>query len=801
MTSALDLSWHLVVTEAGRFALPSEVSGDRLPASAPGTAAGALAEAGLWSPGTPLKLHDKDVWYRATVPATGRFTLDLAGLATIAEVYLGDTCLLTSRNAYRRHRLPLDLAAGDSLSIAFRALAPHLQVKGPRARWRVPMIPEQGLRLVRTPLIGHMPGWTPPVDIVGPFRACTLLPQAPFEIVSCTTRMDGSTGHVQIVIRLINDEAATFHCGKFKEKLAQNGDIYSANISIPDAPLWWPHTHGPQPLLPLALTVGDTRIDIGHAGFRTIESNSESGFGLTVNGEAVFCRGAVWTEADPIGLGASRAVYEPFLVKAREAGMNMIRVGGTMIPPGRAFYEVCDELGLMVWQEFPFANFDYPIADPDFRAEVEAESADLLSTIGTAPSLTVLCGGSEAAQQAAMMGLPSDRWPGPLYDEVLPAIAARHRPDVPYVPNSPSGGPLPFLPNAGVGHYYGVGAYKRPLEDARRAAVGFAAECLAFSNIPEADHLDRHLPGVPPHDPRWKATVPRDLSASWDFEDVREHYLREVFKVDPDRLRRENLALWLDLGRLVTGHVMAETFAEWRRAAAPTQGALVWTLMDLAPGAGWGLIDSDGTPKPAWHLVRRALQPVQVLLTDEGTNGLSVHLINETADAIAARLELLCLKDGRTPIIRRSHEIELAPRSNVERSAYDLIGAFFDITYAYRFGPPGHDVTVVRLVDATTGTPLSEAFHHPLGLDHNRLQPDVRVTCDIGEVCDMYTEVVLHADAYVPWVHATFPRHSCRHNWLPLVPGHPHRLRLEGTGPVSGTIALPGGRILATLGG
>jgi beta-mannosidase len=346
------------------------------------------------------------------------------------------------------------------------------------------------------------------------------------------------------------------------------------------------------------------------------------------------------------------------------------------------------------------------------------------------------------------------------------------------------------VPNAGIAHYYGVGAYMRPLEDARRAEVTFAAECLAFSNVPDSRTLAEHLPVPAVHHPRWKAAVPRDLSASWDFEDVREHYLGLLFGVDPQRVRREDPALHLDVSRAVTGLVMEATFAEWRRGRSPTRGALVWTLSDLVPGAGWGVIDSTGRPKPAWYALKRAFRPVGVTLTDEGTNGLSIHLLNDGPAPVEAELSLVCLKDGRTPVVARRRAVTLPPRSAGELSAFELIGAFFDVSYAYRFGPPGHDVTVVRLSDAS-GALLAEAVHHPLGIGHPFAAPAISARVEEGPAGP---ELLLATDVYAPLVHVAADRHRPDDDWFPLAPGPEKRLRLRGEGSVSGEILTPGGR-------
>jgi beta-mannosidase len=273
---------------------------------------------------------------------------------------------------------------------------------------------------------------------------------------------------------------------------------------------------------------------------------------------------------------------------------------------------------------------------------------------------------------------------------------------------------LPFHANAGASHYYGVGAYRRPLEDARRAEVRFASECLGFANVPDAVSVARDFGEASLSNPLWDARIPRDWGASQDFEQVRDHYVEALYALDAPELRVGDPAAYLNFGRAAVAEVMEATFAEWRRAGSPTRGGLVWFFKDLWASSGWGVLDWRGEPKSAWHALRRAFRPVQLVLSDEGVNCLMLHLINETAEELEAVVTLECLKDGTTSVVRAERAVTLAPRSTTALPDVDLWGAFFDTTYAYRFGPPSHDVTIASLA-TPAGEILAQAFHFPIG--------------------------------------------------------------------------------------
>lgn len=796
----LDSGWQMMVTEAGEFENPSDASRatGRIDAPVPGTVAAALEAAGRFDRDNPLPLDDKDAWYFLNLEEEpGKVVLRIEGLAGIADVYCNGQLILQSKSMFIAHNVSVDLTGDDELALCFKAMGPELQKKIPRARWRPQMITPAGIRGFRQTLLGRMPGWCPEVHAVGPWRPISLVRENKIgDVKIVATLGEDGVGHLHVSVSE-EAEGAVVSCAGVSAPVC-NG---TAALTIPEVAQWWPRTHGAPVLHNVEIEIDGVTTLIGRTGFRKVEVDhgfDGQGFTLKVNGVPVFCRGAVWTNADVVRLPGAAEDYRPWLERAADAGMNMIRVSGTMVYESDAFYRFCDELGLMVWQEAMLANFDYPLKDEEWVTFFKTEAEQFLDRTAASPSIVVVCGGSEMHQQAAMLGLPKETYEGPLTQEIIPEIVSRKRADCVYVPNSPYGGAMPFSPNAGVTHYYGVGAYCRPLEDARRAKVRFAAECLAFANVPEQATLDAHLAVPPVHDPRWKARVPRDRGAGWDFDDVRDYYLKLLYEVEPDRLRYENMARYLDLSRAVTGEVIEATYAEWRKPGSSCSGALTWTFQDLMPGAGWGLVDATGLPKPVWHAARRAFRPLQITLTDEGTNGLDVNLVNDLGRDAEIIVEIACLRDGKIPVVSGRKEIILKARSGQIIPATDFFGAFFDTTYAFRFGPPSHDVTVARLMSAETGQEIASACHFPQG------RPAAQHACELS--VELVEEdgffLKIETDRFAQSVIIEVPGFLPSDNWFHLAPGNARLISLQplsagAVGKPSGHVRLPGGQPLS----
>ena len=758
-------------------------------------------------------LEESEFWYRSTLRATGPGVLRCEGLATIAEIWVDGVCRLRSSNMFVCHDLALPASEGGprALHLCFRSTRSALRHPyARRARWRPRLPNSQGLRTLRSSFLGRMPGWCPSTPCVGPWRAITWLdatPSAPPVLLAAQLRptLEGEDGRIDAELTFTCDlpEATDVRLvvdGHSAHLERLTGDRVGGTLLVASPRRWWPHTHGAPSLHEVSLHVGGTVMPLGRVGFRTVAADfgqDGRGFGLLVNGVSVFCRGACWTSAGLATMPWSDAAFRPWLQSARAAGMNMLRVGGTMAYEPEALFALCDELGILVWQDVMLANFDYPEHDPEFLRALGAEIDQLLLRTAAHPCLAVLCGGSETMQQAAMLGMPAEIWRQDLYRSTIPEMIRRRRTDLVadlvYVENSPCGGALPFGVDSGVAHYYGVGAYLRPLDDARRSDVRFASECLAFANVPSREALERHMPGVSLTAPRWKAAVPRDPGSSWDFEDVRDHYLQLLFGVDPASLRRVDPARYLDLSRASGCAVMERVFAEWRRSGSNCAGGLVWQFQDVAPGAGWGVLDSDGHPKPVWHALRRAFRSQQLVMTDEGLNGLALHVVNEHADPLDAVVRLVCLRDGEVPVRSATRPVSVPARSTRRLASQDLLAEFFDINHAYRFGPRAHDVVCASLWRDRDSAPSALlAYDHHVLADMPPV-PDLGLQA-VAATLDGRWEIRMTTRKFAQYCHFDLPGYSPDDDWFNLSPDIPRVVGLQQHSP---TQQAPNGEVYA----
>lgn len=789
---------------------PSDWTAVRLPC----TVASALRDHAGTALDSQGEIDGQDHWFRCEFTlgsrGDGAAELWLHGLATICEIWLNGQRLGESTNMFVRTTLDVRgrLSERNLLVLCFRALGPRLGARRTRARWRTRLVAERNLRFHRTSLLGRMASWCPPTPAVGPWRDIELRTQSTSGLRCTRARLEprmqgqGARLGVEIELEIGTDTSWSALSGRASMELEVEGLRWPLIVEAssgsrlrvhgearwPEIEPWWPHTHGAprRYVVRLHATIAgaESALELGRVGFRRVEVVGPPGpdFRIEVNGLPIFCRGTCWTPVDAIALATTPEKLREALVQARDAGMNMLRVAGTTVYEEDGFYALCDELGILVWQDFMFATLDYPAEDPEFLASVTTEVEQLLDRTRSHACLAVLCGNSEGQQQPAMLGLEQDSWSSALFDERLPELCARHRPDVPYWTSTPSGGELPFHTRAGTSHYFGVGAYRRPLSDARVAGPRFMTECLALANVP----------GEQGPDTTPRERVPRDSGADWDFAAVTDYYVASLFGVMPDEDREPAQAA--ALRRAASAEVLQRTQAVWRDASSGCGGSLVWLHRDPWSCAGWGVLDAAGRPKSAYYGLRRAWAPVAITIVDDGLNGLRLQIHNDRDRMLEAEVELVLLRVDGTRIREHRRPVELAAHGQLDTSVDAWLGGFVDSSHAYRFGPREFDVCVARLVvsaeagpNAAPGTISSEALHWPFGLDwRDPAGAGLRARwldagpAELAE--DGFATLEIAADRFLPCVSLAVRGGMPEDNFFALAPDRGRRVRIEGVG-------------------
>jgi beta-mannosidase len=286
----------------------------------------------------------------------------------------------------------------------------------------------------------------------------------------------------------------------------------------------------------------------------------------------------------------------------------------------------------------------------------------------------------------------------------------------------------------------------------------------------------------------------RDLAASWDFEDVRDHYVATLFGISPQQLRREDPEAWLAYGRAAVALLIEEAFGVWRTDGR-CAGALVLMLQDLTPGAGWGVVDHEGRPKSAWHALRRLCRPVQVVLRDLGQNGVVLHAMNETAAPLRVRLGLRgLLPDGEGVEPLGDTVLELPARGAEAIPVTALMGRWRDLGHAWRFGPPGFVALGATLDDAESGARLSAVTRFPAG-------PAALPRTSLGLATTLRREgecwrLAVSASSFAPFVQVDDDAFLAEEDHFHLWPGETREVALVPA-PMTGGRAAPRGVVTA----
>jgi len=343
---------------------------------------------------------------RRTVTLTDtNVDLVLSGLDTVCTVTLNDQVVLRSENAFRTYRVPLAAAAvvGDNtLQITFHSPVVAGKAKADAHPFEIPWsqnCPIPYGNMLRKPACDFGWDWNIALAPFGVYGLMHIAPSQAARIDSLIVTQDHADDAVTVTVTAKvshHDGPVTMTIdGQTVSADAVHGRCtLSAQVVTPD--LWWPAGQGAQPLYDLTVTAG-TATETRKIGLRALDLVTEQddiglGFKFRVNGRDVFCKGANWIPADALAGRITPEKTRDLLQSAVDANMNMIRIWGGGRYEDTWFYDLCDELGLMVWQDFMFACNLYP-SDRDYLANVRAEVIDNVERMNHHACIAVWCGG------------------------------------------------------------------------------------------------------------------------------------------------------------------------------------------------------------------------------------------------------------------------------------------------------------------------------------------------------------------------------------------------------------------------
>ncbi len=644
----------------------------------------------------------KEWWYRKSFNICEEnfhnAELCLDGVDGIADIWLNGKLLGRIENAFREHRFEIGKIINtgkNELLLRFKSLDQFFD--GPREHelwgW------ESKRTFIRKPQFSFGWDWALPLPSIGLSGKVWLElgNQEKFVDVSLRTYISGRvdfafevsrntrvkgyeidievTGHGTGICRTIFGESCSAYSGHGADGPEATGARHKSycSIEIPDPRLWWPSGFGAQPLYDykVKLKVGGKVAEVrkGRFGLRecAVAENpfrKESGPGysyeIVINGTPVFCKGANWIPPELWPAGATEEQYRYYLRKAKEAHFNMLRVWGGGIYEKEIFYQLCDEYGIMVWQDFMFASAGYPV--DVLREEIKQEADFQLKRLRNHCSIVLWCGCNEdvyawqypdsgnASAQADSGGFMElsvhEKWQvdrlhddPEIYSMILRGLVGLLGQGAPYVESSPaSRDDCGNIPSSGNSH---ISSWKYILLQTRNSETyreHFNQVCSFNSEfcIQGADYewsMKRFLAPEnlwPPND-AWIYHIQRG------HKDI-PHHEQHILIAEGFFGKIDTLSDYVKFSQAAHLELMRSEFESCRRDRPDCGGTMVWMLNDCWPTGNWSIINYYGEPKPAYYAAKRACAPLLQIIAPRYEN-IEFFFSNDTPDDVNIELE------------------------------------------------------------------------------------------------------------------------------------------------------------------
>ncbi len=427
-------------------------------------------------------------------------------------------------------------------------------------------------------------------------------------------------------------------------------------LTIEEPELWWPNGLGDQPLyrVEVRLKSADAPLEtqsrqIGLRELKLVRQPDEWGesFHFECNGVPFFSKGANWIPADTFVTRVDEAWYRDLIQSAADANMNMLRVWGGGIYEPDIFYNLCDQLGICVWQDFMFACGTYPTDDPDYFANIEVEAAEQIKRLRHHASLALWCGNNELEQglvddswtKTAMSWQDYSRW----FDVRLRQIATDLDPQTDYwpgSPHSPHGNRLNHNhPDWGDAHIWDVWHGMEPFEFYRTCMHRFNSE-FGFQSFPEPATLDTVLEA---EDKNVTSFVMEQHQKNGAGNSKIMSYMLDWFRL-PSSFES---TIWLS--QIQQGMAIKYAVEHWRRTMPRGMGTLYWQLNDCWPVASWSSLDSLGRWKALHYMAKQFFAPTLLSAVEDVAAGrLEIHVTHDKPEPFEGNVvwQIFTAQDG-----------------------------------------------------------------------------------------------------------------------------------------------------------
>ena len=587
------------------------------------------------------------------------------GLDTYATIRCNGRIVGSTADMFVEHRFPLKrfLREGKNLlSIVFDS--PVIRTKRlEKENGRLGVALESHRVYARKAQYSFSWDWGPKLTTSGIWRAISLEAYAGCRLVDPSARVLSVTGECAVI--RFSAEVRAPGRRRLSLRLSLGGPDRAAEylhevrngeaqftVSVPDPHLWWPNGQGEQPLYTavFALIAGEEVLDertvrFGIRSVRLLQTGDAGGksFIIEVNGRKIFCKGADWIPADSFIPRIAQSTYDRLLRMAKDAHMNMLRVWGGGFYEQDIFYDLCDRLGLMVWQDFMFACGEYP-EHPWFLRQVRDEAEKAVSRLRNHPSIVLWCGNNECEWIFCTGNpgkTPDDMMGAKIFRDLLPSVVRELDGTRPYWRSSPFGDGFPNDESNGNHHQWRVWSDWKDYPEYEKDNARFVTE-FGFQGPANLATLR-------------EVTLPRDRDPQ---SEVLEHHNKQVegterlirFMAAHHRLPG-TLEDFVLKGQLVQGEALKRAAEHWRRRKYGTAGVLFWQLNDCWPVNSWSVIDSRLRPKAAYYFARRFFSPLLVSIRRTGA-GLEVWVTSDLPVPVAGTLEVSLVSFGGKTVLK-----------------------------------------------------------------------------------------------------------------------------------------------------